>query len=96
MSGPGPDHLARRDRLRPLLEVLGVEQALITDLVNIRYLSGFSGSNAGLTVSRSTGETCSPRTAATRSRPRRRHLVSSSSSSGRARRRSSPELLPAV
>lgn len=45
------DHAARRDRLRTLIaERLGDRCALITDLPNIRYLTGFSGSNAVLVV----------------------------------------------
>lgn len=45
------DHGARRDRLRALIaERMGERIALITDLANIRYLTGFSGSNAVLIV----------------------------------------------
>jgi Xaa-Pro aminopeptidase len=40
----------RRDRLRQRLGALEVEAALITRPVNIRYLSGFTGSNAALLV----------------------------------------------
>jgi Xaa-Pro aminopeptidase len=40
----------RRDRLRQRLAGLEVEAALITRLVNVRYLSGFTGSNAALLV----------------------------------------------
>ena len=59
------DHLAptseRRDRLRVLLAEDGLAEdgldgMLITDLANIRYLSGFSGSNAALYVSASDPE----------------------------------------
>ncbi len=44
------DHERRRDRLRAALADLDVEAALITRLVNVRYLSGFTGSNAALLV----------------------------------------------
>jgi Xaa-Pro aminopeptidase len=40
----------RRDRLRRRLGDLDVQAALITRLVNVRYLSGFTGSNAALLV----------------------------------------------
>lgn len=50
MSDPGraPAHAERRDRLAATLEGLGVEALLVTDLVNCRYLTGFSGSSAAL------------------------------------------------
>jgi Xaa-Pro aminopeptidase len=41
---------ARRDALRALLRAAGVDALLVTDLVNVRYLSGFTGSNAALLV----------------------------------------------
>jgi Xaa-Pro aminopeptidase len=41
-------HADRRDRLRQLWRALGVDAALVTRLVNIRYLTGFTGSNAAL------------------------------------------------
>jgi Xaa-Pro aminopeptidase len=41
---------ARRAALRPLLAEAGVDALLVTDLVNVRYLSGFTGSNAALLV----------------------------------------------
>lgn len=41
---------ARRDRLRDTLAARGHDAALISNLVNIRYLTGFTGSNAGLLV----------------------------------------------
>ncbi|MTV25561.1 aminopeptidase P family protein [Nitriliruptoraceae bacterium ZYF776] len=34
----------RRDRLRPALAATGVDHLLVTDPVNVRYLSGFTGS----------------------------------------------------
>ncbi|WP_027940737.1 M24 family metallopeptidase [Amycolatopsis taiwanensis] len=40
--------LARRDALRAELREADVAALLVTDLVNIRYLTGFSGSNAAL------------------------------------------------
>lgn len=45
-----PDHAARRAGLRDLLVENGVDALLVTDLVNIRYLTGFTGSNAALLV----------------------------------------------
>ena len=41
-------HGRRRDALRGLLTQAGVEALLVTDLLNIRYLTGFTGSNAAL------------------------------------------------
>jgi Xaa-Pro aminopeptidase len=43
-------HAARRDRLRALLAEQGADAALVTRLVNVRYLTGFTGSNAALLV----------------------------------------------
>jgi Xaa-Pro aminopeptidase len=40
----------RLDRLRPLVEETGVDALLVTNLVNVRYLTGFSGSAAELLV----------------------------------------------
>lgn len=46
-----PDlHLTRRDSLRALLSRSDADSLLVTDLVNIRYLTGFTGSNAALLV----------------------------------------------
>jgi Xaa-Pro aminopeptidase len=45
-----PDHAARRAALRDLLVENGADALLVTDLVNIRYLTGFTGSNAALLV----------------------------------------------
>ncbi|NLE80997.1 MAG: aminopeptidase P family protein [Rhodococcus sp.] len=45
------DHAARRAALRELLNSDGVPALLVTDLLNIRYLTGFTGSNAALLVS---------------------------------------------
>lgn len=41
-------HEARRDRLRPLVAAKGADAALITSLVNVRYLTGLASSNAAL------------------------------------------------
>jgi Xaa-Pro dipeptidase len=41
---------ARRDRLRALMTGAGVDAYLITDLADVRYFSGFSGSNGALLV----------------------------------------------
>jgi Xaa-Pro aminopeptidase len=41
---------SRRAALRALLPGAGVDALLVTDLVNIRYLTGFTGSNAALLV----------------------------------------------
>ncbi|TAM69181.1 Xaa-Pro peptidase family protein [Mycobacterium sp.] len=43
-------HSQRRDRLRAQLETSGLDALLVTDLVNVRYLSGFTGSNGALLV----------------------------------------------
>jgi Xaa-Pro aminopeptidase len=40
----------RRDALRVLLREAGLDALLVTDLVNVRYLSGFTGSNGALLV----------------------------------------------
>lgn len=51
---PGPiswlpvDHPSRRSRLDDRIEKLGVDAVLITRLVNVRYLTGFTGSNGQL------------------------------------------------
>ncbi|MQA01523.1 MAG: M24 family metallopeptidase [Streptosporangiales bacterium] len=50
MGGSGANHAVRRDRLRVLLAQRDVEAAIVTRLVNVRYLSGFSGSNGALVV----------------------------------------------
>jgi Xaa-Pro aminopeptidase len=43
-------HASRRAALRGLLRIADVEALLVTDLVNVRYLTGFTGSNASLLV----------------------------------------------
>ncbi len=40
----------RRDRLRRRLRSAELDALLVTDLVNVRYLSGFTGSNAALLI----------------------------------------------
>jgi len=47
------DHAARRDALRSLVRTEGWDAMLVTDLLNVRYLTGFTGSNAALLVSAS-------------------------------------------
>lgn len=46
----GPDYRSRRDALRDLLVEARVDALLVTGMVNIRYLTGFTGSNAALLV----------------------------------------------
>ena len=41
-------HASRRAALRGLLRTADVEALLVTDLVNVRYLTGFTGSHATL------------------------------------------------
>ncbi|GAB2967037.1 Xaa-Pro peptidase family protein [Amycolatopsis acidiphila] len=44
-----PDlHSARRDSLRQLVRQAGADALLVTNLLNVRYLTGFTGSNAAL------------------------------------------------
>jgi Xaa-Pro aminopeptidase len=43
-------HASRRAALAALLRTADVDALLVTDLVNIRYLTGFTGSNAALLV----------------------------------------------
>jgi Xaa-Pro aminopeptidase len=43
-------HSQRRDRLRAELAAAELDAMLVTDLINVRYLSGFTGSNAALLV----------------------------------------------
>src|SRR5437763_1481598 len=46
---PVPEtHGRRRGALRGLLTEAGVDALLVTDLLNIRYLTGFTGSNAAV------------------------------------------------
>ncbi len=43
-------HCQRRDRLAACLVERGLDAFLVSDLVNVRYLTGFTGSNAALLV----------------------------------------------
>lgn len=53
----GVDHAARRDDVRAGLREAGTPLPfLVTDLANVRYLSGFSGSNGVLVLGRRAGE----------------------------------------
>ncbi len=58
-ASAGPNHLERRDRLRSRLRELGCDAALVTDLLNVRYLTGFTGSNAALLLSADTADVLS-------------------------------------
>lgn len=49
-SGGALSHISRRERLREGLRADGLDALLVTDLVNIRYLTGFTGSAAALWV----------------------------------------------
>ena len=49
---------ARRARLRGRLEAVGADAALVTKLVNVRYLTGFTGSNGAVLVTRSGAVFC--------------------------------------
>ncbi len=44
------DHAGRRARLRAAAAGRGMDAVLVTDLVNVRYLTGFTGSNGALLV----------------------------------------------
>jgi Xaa-Pro aminopeptidase len=44
------NHALRRDKFRALVAEQGVDAALVSRLVNVRYLTGFTGSNAALLV----------------------------------------------
>jgi Xaa-Pro aminopeptidase len=47
---PRPAGVRRREALRAALRDAGLDALLVTDLVNVRYLAGFTGSNAALLV----------------------------------------------
>jgi Xaa-Pro aminopeptidase len=51
-------YAARRDRLRDRLEKIDADAALVTKLVNVRYLTGFTGSNGAVLVTRSGAVFC--------------------------------------
>lgn len=44
------DHRLRRERLRSRLDEAGIDALLVTSLPNVRYLTGFTGSNAQLVL----------------------------------------------
>ena len=48
------DHRVRRDALIPAIEEQAVDALLVTRLTNVRYLTGFTGSNAQAIVSPAT------------------------------------------
>ena len=41
-------HRTRRSTVRAALDAAGIDALLVTDLINLRYLTGFTGSNAAL------------------------------------------------
>ncbi|MEV1290626.1 Xaa-Pro peptidase family protein [Pseudonocardia sp. NPDC049635] len=43
-------HPDRRDRLRTVLRAAGLDALLVTDLLDVRYLTGFTGSNAAAVI----------------------------------------------
>ncbi|MEJ8277723.1 M24 family metallopeptidase [Pseudonocardia spirodelae] len=49
-------HPARRDTLRALLPASGLDALLVTDLLDVRHLTGFTGSNAALVVAAAPGD----------------------------------------
>ncbi len=49
-AAPAADHAARRASLRTALAAADLPALLVTDLINVRYLTGFTGSNAALLV----------------------------------------------
>jgi Xaa-Pro aminopeptidase len=50
LAPPAMDHAGRLVRLRAALDAAGVGALVVTNLVNVRYLSGFTGSNATMVV----------------------------------------------
>ncbi|MFC4602699.1 M24 family metallopeptidase [Rhodococcus kronopolitis] len=56
------DHGSRRAALRALVRACGLDAMLVTDLLNIRYLTGFTGSNAALLVDAADGAASEDRT----------------------------------
>jgi len=54
-----PDaYAARRERLRSRLEAVDADAALVTKLVNVRYLTGFTGSNGAVLITRNGAVFC--------------------------------------
>ena len=58
-------HAARRERLRAALAAGDADAALITSLVNVRYLTGLASSNAALLLPADGDRACWPPTPAT-------------------------------
>ncbi|ETZ89862.1 putative metallopeptidase [Mycobacteroides abscessus MAB_030201_1075] len=54
-SGSVLSHIDRRQRLREVLRAEDLDALLVTDLINIRYLTGFTGSAAALWVAAGDG-----------------------------------------
>ncbi len=52
----GPDHVARRGRLRVALAANNAGRLLVTSPPNVRYLSGFTGSNGQVLIGPSPGD----------------------------------------
>lgn len=48
-------HPARRDALRALLPAAGLDALLVTDLIDVRHLTGFTGSNAAAVIAADPG-----------------------------------------
>ena len=48
------DHEARIKRVRESLSAHSAEALLVTDLANVRYLTGFSGSNGQVLITENT------------------------------------------
>jgi len=46
-----PEYRKRRDRLKKVIEGLNIDALLVTSLVNVQYLCGFTGSNGFLLIS---------------------------------------------
>jgi len=55
-------HAHRRAALRELLRAADLDATLVTDLVNVRYLTGFTGSNAAVVVHASDSDSHEART----------------------------------
>ncbi len=49
-------HRSRRSTVRAALAAEGIDAVLVTDLINVRYLTGFTGSNAALLLVTADGE----------------------------------------
>lgn len=49
-------HARRREALRELARATELDAVLVTDLVNVRYLTGFTGSNAAALINTADGE----------------------------------------